>query len=159
MPACSSAVVLVGPVHGVGDHLADGAARGSLVLLDQAVQQVLVGHLAGRDVDGRDDPGRAAVHPRVHLVVEVQRHPCRATSPGVRVGAADDLQAWCEVVSQNVPSMTYAQKRNALDALGVSVRAWRTDHEPRYQVEASIPRTSSIVSTASATSGSACKPR
>ena len=51
----------------------------------------------------------------------------------------NDLQSWCKSVSVRRGEFTYEQRRTALDALGVQVRVWRTDHEPRYAVTASIP--------------------
>jgi hypothetical protein len=33
----------------------------------------------------------------------------------------------------------YLEKRTALDALGVMVKVWRSDHTPRWEAEASIP--------------------
>ncbi|MDP8922556.1 MAG: recombinase family protein [Chloroflexota bacterium] len=47
-----------------------------------------------------------------------------------------DLQAWCRHVSTRLSELTYDQKRLALEALGVQVRVWRTDHEPRYEITA-----------------------
>jgi hypothetical protein len=38
-----------------------------------------------------------------------------------------------------VRGLTYAEKRLALEALNVRVRLYRTDHEPRYEITASIP--------------------
>jgi hypothetical protein len=35
--------------------------------------------------------------------------------------------------------MTYQQKQLALDALGVTARVYRADHQPRYEIEANIP--------------------
>jgi hypothetical protein len=34
---------------------------------------------------------------------------------------------------------TYDQKRLVLEALGVRVRVWRSDHEPRWQLDMSLP--------------------
>jgi hypothetical protein len=44
--------------------------------------------------------------------------------------------------------MTYADKRLALDALGVQAKVWRSDHEPRYEITASIPLDAPHVFTA-----------
>ena len=50
-----------------------------------------------------------------------------------------DLQAWCRLVATNLRALTYQEKRDALMALGIGVRAWEQDHDPRYVITASIP--------------------
>jgi site-specific DNA recombinase len=52
-----------------------------------------------------------------------------------RVGGLD---VWCRTVAANVDALTYDEKRLALDALGVQVRLYRSGHDPRYEVSASI---------------------
>jgi site-specific DNA recombinase len=41
-----------------------------------------------------------------------------------------DLQRWCRHVSTRLGELTYEQKRLALEALGVEIKVWKTDHEP-----------------------------
>ncbi len=50
-----------------------------------------------------------------------------------------DVQEWCAKVAAGLGNMSYQQKRLALDALGVEVRVFRADHEPRYVITAEIP--------------------
>ena len=50
-----------------------------------------------------------------------------------------DIQAWCRTVATNLTTLTYGEKRLALDALGVEVKVWRADHSPRYEIRASMP--------------------
>jgi site-specific DNA recombinase len=50
-----------------------------------------------------------------------------------------DLETWCYGVAANLESLTYEERRLALDALGVQVRIYRTDHTPRYEIIASVP--------------------
>lgn len=50
-----------------------------------------------------------------------------------------DIQGWCRTVAANLPTLTYQERRTALDVLGVAVRVWRRDHDPRYKIRASIP--------------------
>ena len=57
-----------------------------------------------------------------------------------------DLEAWCRNVADKLGHLTYEQKRLALDALGVRVIVWRSDHSPRYRIEANIPLEEPIVS-------------
>jgi site-specific DNA recombinase len=57
----------------------------------------------------------------------------------VASGAADqrrlaDLAAWCGRVAGNLPTLTYQQKRMALEALGVLVKVYRADHDPRWEI-------------------------
>jgi len=49
-----------------------------------------------------------------------------------------DLQRWCQRVSTRLGELTYEQKRLALEALGVEVRVWKADHEPRYVITAQL---------------------
>jgi site-specific DNA recombinase len=51
----------------------------------------------------------------------------------------NDIEVWCRNVAANVDDLTYDQKRTALDALGVKVRVWRGDHNPRWKINARIP--------------------
>ena len=50
-----------------------------------------------------------------------------------------ELEAWCRHVAANLGTLTYEQKRLALDALGVRVRVWHPDHTPRYDITAALP--------------------
>jgi site-specific DNA recombinase len=54
-------------------------------------------------------------------------------------GRLAELEAWCEAVAAKLGTLTYAQRRLALEALGVEARVWRADVHPRYQITASIP--------------------
>lgn len=50
----------------------------------------------------------------------------------------DDLHAWCERAAVNLQQLTYGQKRDILEWLGVSVRVFPQSHRPRYTVSAPI---------------------
>ena len=71
-----------------------------------------------------------------------------------------DLEAWCRRVSTNLDTLTYAERRQVLDALGIQVRLLNIDHKLRYEITASLPldgADATIVSTAStACGGCAC---
>ena len=67
-----------------------------------------------------------------------------------------DLEAWCGTVAGNLPTLTYAEKRDVLDSLGMQARVWGASHEPRYEIVASIPLDTDIVSTTSRNRG--CRP-
>ncbi len=57
------------------------------------------------------------------------------------------LEEGCRRVGANLGNLTYEQRRLTLDALGVEARVYRSDHEPRYVITASIPLNYPIVST------------
>jgi hypothetical protein len=61
----------------------------------------------------------------------------------------DEITAWCAMVADNVDRLSYAEKRLALDWLGVEARVWGADHTPRWDVSASIPLASQTVSVSS----------
>lgn len=50
-----------------------------------------------------------------------------------------DIKLWCQQVATELKTLTYAEKRAALLALGFQVRVWREDHDPRFEVEAKVP--------------------
>ncbi|MDQ3655612.1 MAG: hypothetical protein M3457_11100, partial [Chloroflexota bacterium] len=48
--------------------------------------------------------------------------------------ALASITMWCQRVSKNLSMLTYQEKRLIMDALGVSVRVFRADHEPRWEI-------------------------
>jgi hypothetical protein len=50
----------------------------------------------------------------------------------------DDLSGWCRTVAQNLANLTYEQKRDALYALGIEVRIWKTGRQPRWELRANV---------------------
>ena len=59
----------------------------------------------------------------------------------------DDLSRWCQAVAARLDTMDYAQKRVALEALGVRATVYRSDHDPRWSITTSIPLGGSDAST------------
>ena len=55
-----------------------------------------------------------------------------------------EFRQWCIDTAGNVENASYDEKRRAIRALGVKVTIWRTDHNPRYEIEMTPP---TIVST------------
>jgi len=49
-----------------------------------------------------------------------------------------DLAAWCSLVVNNLPTLSYAAKRDALVALGVQARVWRVDAPKRWEITMAI---------------------
>jgi hypothetical protein len=87
-PLLEGRVVGVGAVRGVRHRLGAGAPRGPGVLLEEALQQVLVRHLARGHLQRRNQARPPAGHPAVHLVGEAGGDPHPLHQPGLRVGAA-----------------------------------------------------------------------
>jgi site-specific DNA recombinase len=48
--------------------------------------------------------------------------------------ALANITFWCQRVSKNLPTLTYHEKRLIMEALGVLVRVFRADHEPRWEI-------------------------
>lgn len=48
------------------------------------------------------------------------------------------LETWCRTVSTNLDTFDFKQRRMVLDAMGFSAKLYRSDHEPRYVISASI---------------------
>jgi len=51
----------------------------------------------------------------------------------------NDLEAWCRKTAERLGGFSDQEKRVALDAFGVQVKVWRSDHTPKWEAEASIP--------------------
>lgn len=51
----------------------------------------------------------------------------------------DGIEEWCRRVAVNLQTMTYAEKRLALEALGVTATLYRRDHRPRWSIQAVVP--------------------
>src|SRR5919202_7101419 len=82
-------VIQVGAVLGVGYYLGEGAPGGPLMLLEQPIQQVLVGNPARRGLDGGDDARPSAVHADMGFVVEAQGYAIAPHQLSIGIGAAD----------------------------------------------------------------------
>jgi site-specific DNA recombinase len=73
------------------------------------------------------------------LEAELQRLKSVANAASAEASRLGDLASWCNRVASNLATLTYDQKRLVLEALGVRVRVWRSDHEPRWQLDMSLP--------------------
>lgn len=65
------------------------------------------------------------------------------------IATADQLakiEEWCRRVATNLPALDYEQRRALLEALDVAVRLYHSDHQPRYEITASIPIDLGVVS-------------
>lgn len=73
--------------------------------------------------------------------LEAERHRIEAAARAAEAeaGRLGDLAAWCGRVAANLAALTYDQKRLVLEALDVRVLVWRSDHEPRWRVDMSLP--------------------
>ena len=45
-----------------------------------------------------------------------------------------DLELWCRRVADNLPTLTYAEKRDILAALNARATLYRQDHTPRWEI-------------------------
>jgi hypothetical protein len=50
----------------------------------------------------------------------------------------------CQTIASQLSDFDYERKRLALDALGVQVKVFRHDHDPRYVITADIPITDAV---------------
>ena len=50
-----------------------------------------------------------------------------------------DIEHWCGRVARRLSTLSWAEKRLALDGLGVVVQVYCPDHDPHYEITASIP--------------------
>ena len=78
---------------------------------------------------------RALVAERRELHVEWEALSARAVAATADRDRLADLAEWCARVAGNLPTLTYAERRDAMLALGVSVKVWRSDHAPRWEIE------------------------
>ncbi|MDP9369421.1 MAG: recombinase family protein [Chloroflexota bacterium] len=127
---------------------ADPAAV-DLVVIDRQIEGVkrkqsnLVKRLALID----DEDTAAVVAAEVNTLasqrkqLQVEREAVEARSAGWRAtqDQLDSLEAWCRRVAVNLDELAYEEKRHLLDALGVQIRLYHTDHAPRFEVVASLP--------------------
>ena len=86
----------------------------------------LISHL-----EGLTKQGRALKQERAKLLEQQQswqEHRIQLSS----------LETWCRTVSTNLDTFDFKQRRMVLDTLGFSAKLYRSDHEPRYVISASI---------------------
>jgi len=70
------------------------------------------------------------------------------------------LTEWCTRVASNLEDLTYAERRDVLMALGVSVKVWRKDHQPRWEITMDIREIAAPLDDALpivSTTGGACE--
>lgn len=89
------------------------------------------------------DPDSAALMARELSGLSAQRKEIeteRATKVSLHAdetaenGRLADLAEWCARTASNLERLTYAERRMVLEALGVAVQVWPTDHQPRWEV-------------------------
>lgn len=68
------------------------------------------------------------------LRIEQDQLLARAAAHDADTQTLDNVMVWCQRVSRNLPTLTYQEKRLVMEALGVSVRVFRANHEPRWQI-------------------------
>ncbi len=68
------------------------------------------------------------------LRLDQQQLRRRAADRDADTDALNSITSWCHRVSTNLSTLTYQEKRLIMDALGVSVRVFRANHEPRWEI-------------------------
>jgi len=123
-----------------------GGTAADLTLIDRRIaaldrqRQNLVRAIALLD----EDPDSAALMTRELTELTTQRKELEIERSAKAEAAADeeadtrrltDLAVWCSQAAANLDRLTYAEWRMILEALGVTVRVWKQDHEPRWELE------------------------
>lgn len=92
----------------------------------------------------------AATEERKRLEVEREGILGREAALKAMQSQLADLTRWCREVAAALESLNYEERRTALAALGVRVTVWRPEHEPAYEITATIPLGHSTVNVTSA---------
>jgi hypothetical protein len=50
-----------------------------------------------------------------------------------------DLQAWCAHMAASFGTLGYQERRDAVEGLGIQVKVWQRDHDPHWEISASVP--------------------
>jgi hypothetical protein len=45
-----------------------------------------------------------------------------------------ELEEWCEDIASKIEQLTWEEKWVPLEALGINVKVWRTEHDPRVYI-------------------------
>ena len=127
----------------------DDSTTGDLASLDQALsdtqgrQANISRRVAALDVDDVAAPllAELANLGKQRRQLQTERSAIAARQDGWQAARSQlgDVQSWCRDIAGRLGTLTYEQKRLALEALGVQVQVWRSDHDPRYMITASIP--------------------
>jgi site-specific DNA recombinase len=130
-------------------RLASNTAAQDLTTLDRRLQEVTSRQTKlARLASALDDDDAAAplltelrflASQKRQLEAERQRMESEATAVAFEAGKLQDLASWCGRVASNLETLSYEQKRLILEALDVRARVWRTDHDPRWQLDWSLP--------------------
>jgi site-specific DNA recombinase len=121
---------------------ADLARVDRLIAESKRQRERLMSHLARLDPDSAEMvyPQLEAISIRLRALAEEREGiALRRIAWEAAQDRLAELERWRATVAANMGDMTYQHKRLAFDALGVTARVYRADHEPRYEVEASIP--------------------
>lgn len=68
------------------------------------------------------------------MQAEHERMSARARNRIADTASLQNIMSWCKRVSANLESLAYKEKRLVLEALGVSVRLYRMDHDPHWEL-------------------------
>ena len=130
--------------RGAGDTVAQDLTTLRRRLHEVATRQTKMARLASTlDDDDAAAPLltelRSLARQKRDLEAEQHRLEHLADTAAAEASRLGDLASWCSRVASNLAALTYEQKRLVLEALGVRVHVWKTDHDPRWQLDMSLP--------------------
>jgi site-specific DNA recombinase len=133
----------LGRVRGT-DPAAEDLATASRALAEVERQSANIARAIGR-ID--DDEGAAPLlaqltelkQRRQHLNAEIERIEARREQWEQTQIRLDNLVEWTQTVGRNLEAMGWAERRFAMDALGVRVTVFPHGHEPRFLIDAELP--------------------
>lgn len=127
-----------------GDPAADDFAAAARVLADIERQSTNIARAIARiDDDDAAAPLLAQLtelkQRRQSMRAEMERIEARHAQWKETQLALDNLVEWTHVVGQNLDAMTWAERRLAMDALGIRVTVFPHGQTPRFVISAEIP--------------------
>jgi hypothetical protein len=75
---------------------------------------------------------------RQALVAEQGDAEARQSRRQEQLARLQGIQAWQERVGRNLDDLDYQGRRDALMALGLTMRVWRKEMTPRWEIEVDI---------------------
>lgn len=124
-------------------------AAAELTVIDRQLETVSrkQGNLVKRLAQIDDEDTAAIVTAEVNALaaqrrqLQAERTDVEDRRAGWRAGLDQlaGLEEWCRRVAINIETLGYDRKRQLLDALAINVRLYHSDHDPRYEVNASLP--------------------
>ena len=80
-----------------------------------------------------------------------RRQACQAAN-----ARFDQLEAWCGQVAARLGTLSYREKRLALESLNIVVKVWKRKHTPRYEISATLRLDQFVVPVTNIARGIVC---